>query len=94
MRVKVKARVKGGERAAERIPIITEFIKLDAFLKFANVAESGGMAKSLIEEGLVAVNGETCSQRGKKLRPGDRVAVEGQVFEVTAEESCTSTPLS
>ena len=81
MRVKVKARVK----SAEQIAISTEFIKLDSFLKLSNAAESGGMAKSLIEEGLVLVNGEPCLQRGKKLRPGDRVELQGQVFEVAAE---------
>lgn len=80
MRIKVKARI----RSAEKIAISTESIKLDAFLKFANAVETGGMAKGLIEEGLVSVNGETCLQRGKKLRPGDRVELEGNIFEVTA----------
>ncbi len=87
MRVKIKARVK----SAEQIAVSTEFIKLDSFLKFANAVESGGMAKNLIEEGLIRVNGEVCCQRGKKLRPGDRVELRGQIFEVTAEQSCTST---
>lgn len=67
----------------EQIAITTEFIKLDAFLKFANAVSSGGEAKMLIADGLVSVNGEVCTMRGKKLRPGDRVSLDGQEFEVT-----------
>ena len=67
----------------EQITITTEFIKLDAFLKFANAVSSGGEAKVLIADGLVSVNGEVCTMRGKKLRPGDRVSLDGQEFEVT-----------
>ena len=67
----------------EQIAITTEFIKLDAFLKFANAVSSGGEAKVLIADGLVSVNGELCTMRGKKLRPGDRVSLDGQEFEVT-----------
>ena len=55
------------------IKITTEFIKLDAFLKFAGVAGTGGEAKMLIAEGRIEVNGKVCTQRGKKLRPGDVV---------------------
>jgi ribosome-associated protein len=65
------------------IAITTEFIKLDAFLKFAALAGSGGEAKAAVEEGLVKVNGETCSLRGKKLRPGDSVEYNGQTLKVT-----------
>ena len=65
------------------IPIHTEFIKLQDFLKFANAVSSGGEAKVLIADGLVSVNGEVCTMRGKKLRPGDRVSLDGQEFEVT-----------
>ena len=67
----------------EQSAITTEFIKLDAFLKFANAVSSGGEAKVLIADGLVSVNGEVCTMRGKKLRPGDRVSLDGQEFEVT-----------
>ena len=67
----------------EQIANRTEFIKLDAFLKFANAVSSGGEAKVLIADGLVSVNGEVCTMRGKKLRPGDRVSLDGQEFEVT-----------
>ena len=60
------------------IKIETEFIKLDALLKFANLVASGGEAKIRIAEGEVQVNDETCTQRGKKLRPGDTVALDGE----------------
>ena len=66
----------------EKIEITTEFIKLDAFLKFAALVGTGGEAKQLIAEGLIGVNGETCLMRGKKLYPGDRVDFQGAVFEV------------
>ena len=78
MQVKVRRVEK-----AERIPIESEFIKLDSFLKFAMAAETGGEAKLLVQEGRVLVNGEVCTQRGKKLRPGDRVEVGGVKYAVT-----------
>ena len=61
-----------------RIKITTEFIKLDALLKFASLAETGGEAKQLIQDGEVLVNGEVCTMRGKKIRPGDKVELDGQ----------------
>lgn len=60
------------------IKIETEFIKLDALLKFANLVSSGGEAKLRIAEGEVLVNGEKCIMRGKKLRPGDRIELGGE----------------
>ena len=66
----------------EIIEIDTEYIKLDSFLKFINVVESGGIAKMVILEGEVAVNGEICTQRGKKLRDGDCVSLGVMEFEV------------
>ena len=68
----------------EKIAITTEFIRLDNFLKFANAAETGGMAKTFIQEGEVKVNGIVCTQRGKKLRPGDAVTFAGQTWQVDA----------
>lgn len=62
----------------ETIKIETEFIRLDALLKFAGVMETGGAAKIAIQSGEVAVNGEICTMRGKKLRPGDRVTVNNE----------------
>ncbi len=63
--------------AENTVKITTEFIKLDALLKFASMVGSGGEAKMLIQDGNVRVNGEVCTMRGKKIRPGDIVAVEG-----------------
>ena len=57
----------------EEISIRDEFIKLDSLLKFAGFAETGGMAKDLIQMGKVKVNGEVCTKRGKKIRSGDKV---------------------
>lgn len=60
----------------KHIKIKTGFIRMDQFLKFAGVAETGGHAKQMIQEGIVLCNGEACTQRGKKLYPGDEVQVE------------------
>ena len=81
--MKVKL-VKKAANAVE-IPIRTEFIKLQDFLKFANAVESGGMAKNFILEGEVKVNGEVCTMRGKKLRPGDTAEFMGAVYRVTED---------
>lgn len=67
----------------KKIQIDTEFIKLDSLLKFAALVGTGGEAKYVISEGLVEVNGETCTQRGKKIRPGDKVKFERYELEVT-----------
>ena len=61
----------------QKLAITTEFIKLDALLKFAGVAETGGEAKEAVQAGDVKVNGEVCTMRGKKLRPGDIVELSG-----------------
>ena len=61
------------ENNRETITITTEYIKLQELLKLAGVVYTGGEAKVLIQEGAVTVNGEVCTQRGKKLRPGDTV---------------------
>ena len=68
----------------ETIGIKTEYIKLDALLKFASLAASGGEAKTVIAEGLVSVNGEVCTMRGKKLRAGDRVEYDGRTVAIEA----------
>ncbi len=69
----------------EKISINTEYIKLDQFLKYANIVESGGVAKIIIQDGLVKVNGEVCTQRGKKVRVNDTVEFENSKFIVTEE---------
>ena len=65
------------------INITTEFIKLDALLKFAGLADTGGEAKLLIQNGEVSVNGEVCTMRGKKIRSGDTVSVHGNEVTVS-----------
>ena len=57
----------------QEIRIHTDYIRLDALLKLAGMADTGGAAKVLIQAGKVRVNGEICTQRGRKLRPGDQV---------------------
>ena len=69
----------------EEIVINTEFIKLDSALKFANMAESGGEAKTMVQDGYVSVNGEVCTQSGRKQRDGDTVTVAGQSFRIRHE---------
>ena len=65
-----------------RIEINTEIIKLDAFLKWAAIASSGSEAKIYIQEGLIKVNGEISTQRGKKLKRGDVISFEDSDFEI------------
>ena len=65
------------------LEITTEFIKLQDAMKYANAVYSGGEAKVLIQEGQVQVNGEVCTMRGKKLRPGDTFCFNGQTYTVT-----------
>ena len=62
----------------ETITIQGDFIKLDALMKFASLVASGGEAKMAIADGLVSVNGEVCTMRGKKIHPGDTVSFCGQ----------------
>ena len=84
MKVTVKKKEPGRD-----IPVVigTEFIKLEAALKFANATETGGMAKAVIQDGEVKVNGEVCTMRGKKLYPGDRVTYMGQTYLICIHES-------
>ena len=60
--------------------ITTEYIKLQDLLKLANAVEPGGEAKECIQGGEVKVNGEVCTMRGKKLRPGDTVTFRGEEY--------------
>ena len=64
------------------IEITTEYIKLQDLLKFAAITATGGEAKQMVQEGEVLVNGEVCTMRGKKIRPGDIVTFEGQDYTV------------
>lgn len=77
MKVTVKKKMPG-----EAIPVVisTEFIKLESAMKLANIIPSGGTAKMVIQDGLVNVNDEVCTMRGKKLYPGDTFTYEGQKY--------------
>ena len=66
----------------KEVKIKTEFIKLDALLKFGNLVSSGGEAKIVIQEGQVTVNGEACTMRGKKIRSGDVVGFNGEELRI------------
>lgn len=61
----------------QKTKITTEFIKLDSLLKYEGLVETGGEAKLAIQGGEVKVNGEVCTMRGKKIRPGDKVELDG-----------------
>ena len=69
----------------ETIKINEEFIRLDNLMKFSGLCNSGGRAKYLIQNGEVKLNGEVCTMRGKKIRPGDRIEYQNRMIEVTAD---------
>lgn len=81
----MKVRVK---RKNEPIPvkIHTEYIKLQDFLKFADAVPSGGVAKMVVQDGGVTVNGETELRRGKKMNHGDVVGFNGNFWKVIIHE--------
>ena len=78
----MKVRVRRVHPNELKIPITTEYIKLESFMKLANAVESGGMAKNFILNEEVKVNGEVCTMRGKKLRPGDKVEFDNCTYVV------------
>lgn len=79
----MKVTVKKVDGAPKPLKIQTEFIKLEAALKYASLTETGGEAKIVILEGRVTVNDAVCMMRGKKLYPGDVFAFEGQKFVIS-----------
>jgi len=83
MKVTVKKKT-----ASNEIPVVisTEFIKLQDAMKYANIVYSGGEAKQLILDEQVKVNGEVCTMRGKKLRPGDKFTFMGQTYLISIHE--------
>ena len=83
MRIKVKA----APHKKENIAINTDFIQLQAFLKFTGIAETGGQAKEFIQDGIIRVNGEICTARGKKLRAGDTVSAFSTDYTVVKDEN-------
>ena len=68
------------------LTIQTDFIKLEAALKYAALTATGGEAKEVILQGLVTVNGEVCTMRGKKLRTGDSFTFQGETYVISENE--------
>ena len=81
---KIKVRLIPPEK--KTLAITTPFIKLDSAMKLADAVGSGGMAKMVIEDEQVRVNGEVCTQRGKKLYPGDRFRFDNIEYVIAAKE--------
>ena len=76
--MKIKVKVAQKQQISKKIN--TDFIRLDAFLKMCDAVQTGGHAKIVIQEGEVRVNGEICTQRGKKLRSGDKAEFERVIY--------------
>ena len=74
-------------RGIKRIAITGEFIKLDALLKYANIASTGGEAKNLIQTGSIFVHEKACYERGKKIKPGDIVRCREGALLITQKET-------
>ena len=80
----MKIKVRIAEKKKIQKAITTPFIRLDAFLKLCDAVQTGGHAKIVIQNEEVRVNGEICTQRGKKLHVGDMAEFENVLYEVTA----------
>lgn len=78
----VKLKVTAAKTEEKPLCISSEFIKLDSALKLAGIAQTGGHAKIIVGEGGIRINGEICSQRGKKLYPGDKMQYGKLIFTV------------
>lgn len=78
----MKIKVRVAEKKKETLSIVTDYIRLDSALKLSNAVSSGGEAKTVVLDEKVKVNGETCLQRGKKLRDGDSFEFRGVIYEV------------
>ncbi|MBE6889932.1 MAG: RNA-binding S4 domain-containing protein [Oscillospiraceae bacterium] len=74
----------------EEIKIVTPFIKLDQLVKFAGLAETGAKAKILIELGEFNVNGDLCTKRGKKIKPGDVIDFKNKKYKVVFDEAAAA----
>ena len=86
----MKIKVKAVPNKKETVPINTEYIQLQAFLKFMGIAETGGQAKEIILDGIIKVNKEVCTARGKKLRNGDVVSAFGTDYIIENENQSYS----
>ena len=81
----MKIKVKAAQHSKETVKIDTDFIQLQSFLKFRGICETGGQAKEFIQDGIIRVNGEICTARGKKLRSGDTVSAFGTDYIIENE---------
>lgn len=68
------------------IEINTEFISMDKLLKFSGVADTGGQAFMMIEEGIVFLNGKQVTEKRKKVYAGDKVIIDGQLELTVVQE--------
>lgn len=82
----MKIKVKAVPHKKETVKINTQFIQLQSFLKFKGIAETGGQAKEFIQDGIIRVNGEVCTARGKKIRTGDIISAFAVDYEITNED--------
>ncbi|MDE6471072.1 MAG: RNA-binding S4 domain-containing protein [Eubacterium sp.] len=82
----MKIKVTAAKRQSEDVIIKTDFIRLDSFLKFKGIAETGGQAKQFIQDGIVKVNDEKCTARGKKIRNGDKISVFSVDYHIKNED--------
>lgn len=89
MKVKVRKAGDGGSHP-QIVEITGEFIRLDALLKFSGLVQTGGEAKLLIQDGHISLNGEPCTQRGRKIRPGDLVALGDRLLKIASAENSAS----
>lgn len=79
-------KVKRAPHRQETVKINTDFIQLQSFLKFKGIAETGGQAKEFIQDGIILVNGEICTARGKKIRNGDIVTAFAVDYTIVNED--------
>ena len=79
---KIKVKAKVAEKEKVQLKIDTDFIRLDAALKLANIAVTGGQAKMIIGDGQIKTDGEVCTMRGKKLRSGDNFEFDRKIYEI------------
>lgn len=86
MAIKVRVTKFRGKGPVD-VPIRTEYIKLQDFMKLCDAVPSGGMAKNFIQNGEVRVNGEVETRRGRKLRPGDEVGYFEQIWRVVSNDA-------
>lgn len=79
-KITVKAKIAKKEKV--QLKIDTDFIRLDAALKLANIAVTGGQAKMIIGDGQIKIDGEVCTMRGKKLRSRDSFEFDRKIYEI------------